>query len=233
MMPVAALTDRRPLLAHHPIGASTGFMVQERGDWPALGDAAAALSPFTAELAALSEQELPSLLSYLLGGAPGADAPTFHYLSVHAPSKQLRMAEPKLVDCLSRLPAYVDAIVVHPDVIDDPGEYRRLGARLVLENLDTRKSGGRSAEELAPYFAELPDAGLCLDVAHARDVDPTMAGAHALLDRFAGRLRHLHVSSLDADGHHVPLRADDEDAFRPVLQRCRDVPWILEAPLPS
>jgi hypothetical protein len=227
MMPVAALTESRPLLAHHPIGASTGFFVEARGDWPALADQAAALSPFTAELAALSEDELPGLMAFL------ADEPSlpFHYLSVHAPSKNLRLAEAKLVDSLARLPAYVDAVVVHPDVIDDPAEFRRLGARLVLENMDARKAGGRTADELAPLFAELPDAGLCLDVAHARDVDATMAGAHALLDRFAGRLRHLHVSSIDDAGHHVPLRAGDEAAFRPILRRCRDVPWILEAPL--
>jgi hypothetical protein len=228
MMPVAALTDSRPLLGHHPIGASTGFLVEARGDWSALADAAAALSPFTAELAALSEAELPGLLAYLAG--LDGSLP-FHYLSVHAPSKGLRMAEAKLVDALVRLPAYVDAIVVHPDVIDDPAEYRRLGARLVLENMDTRKARGRDADELAPYFAELPEAGLCLDVAHARDVDPSMRGAQELLDRFAGRLRHLHVSSIDHAGHHVPLRAGDEEAFRPILRRCRDVPWILEAPL--
>jgi hypothetical protein len=229
MMPVAALTESRPLLAHHPIGASTGFLVQHRGDWPALAAEAAALSPFTAELAALSEDELPGLMAYL-AAAPSLP---FHYLSVHAPSKALRMAEAKLVDALARLPAHVDAIVVHPDVIDDVAEYRRLGPRLVLENMDTRKGGGRTADELAPYFDALPEAGLCLDVAHARDVDASMAGAGELLDRFAARLRHLHVSSLDGDGHHVPLRPADEAAFQPVLRRCRDVPWILEAPLAS
>jgi hypothetical protein len=227
MMPVSALTDRRPLLAHHPIGASTGFLVEDRGDWPRLAERAAALSPFTAEFAALTESELPGLAAYL---TQDASLP-FRYLSVHAPSKELRMSEAKLVDTLARLPARVDAIVVHPDVIDDPAEYRRLGARLVLENMDSRKAGGRTADELVPYFAALPAAGLCLDVAHARDVDPTLHGAHDLLDRFACRLRHLHVSSLDADGHHVSLREADEDAFRPILRRCRDVPWILEAPL--
>src|SRR3954454_20023745 len=91
MMPPSAL-NAAPLLAHHPIGASTGFLVDERGDWPALADAAAALSPFTAEFAALSELELPGLLAYLLSA--GAEEPTFHYLSVHAPSKHLKMAEP-------------------------------------------------------------------------------------------------------------------------------------------
>jgi hypothetical protein len=60
-----------------------------------------------------------------------------------------------------------------------------------------------------------------------------MRCAHELLDRFAGRLRHLHISSLDDAGHHVPLRAGDEEAFGPILRRCRDVPWILEAPLPT
>jgi Xylose isomerase-like TIM barrel len=229
MMPAAPLTDPGALLAHHPIGASTGFLVAERGNWPALADGAAALSPFAAELAALSEDELPGLLGYL---ADGPRLP-FHYLSVHGPSKHLKMAEAKLVDSLNRLPAMVDAIVMHPDVVDDPAELRRLGSRLVLENMDTRKADGRTADELAPFFAELPDAGLCLDVAHALDVDATMAVAHELLDRFAPRLRHLHVSSLDAEGHHVPLREADLEAFRPVLSRCRDVPWILEAPLPT
>ena len=152
MMPVAALTDRHPLLAHHPIGASTGFLVDERGDWPRLAERAAALSPFTAELAALSETELPGLAAYL---AHDASLP-FHYLSVHAPSKDLRMAESKLVDTLARLPAQVDAIVVHPDVIDDPTEYRRLGSRLVLENMDSRKAGGRTADELAPTSPRCP-----------------------------------------------------------------------------
>jgi hypothetical protein len=54
---------------------------------------------------------------------------------------------------------------------------------------------------------------------------------HRLLDSFCGRLRHLHVSSLDDDCHHVALADTDEQAWTSVLRRCRDVPWILEAPL--
>jgi hypothetical protein len=78
------------------------------------------------------------------------------------------------------------------------------------------------------FFDELPDAGFCLDVAHVRSIDPTMNAAHELLDRFRSRLRHVHLSSL-YQGGHVPLTDDDEALFAEVLDRCRDVPWILEA----
>jgi hypothetical protein len=225
--PSATLNELPALLGHHPVGASTGYLDAERGDWERLVELACAVSPFAAELAALSERELPSLVEHLAA----EDWLPFRYVSVHAPAKGRRMPEAELVALLAELPGEVDAIVVHPDVIEDPDRYRVLGARLVLENMDTRKPTGRTTDELAPFFARLPEAGLCFDIAHAADVDPTLGEGRRLLDRFAGRLRHLHVSSLDGEGHHVALRAADEMAFAELLHRCRDVPWILEAPL--
>lgn len=134
---------------------------------------------------------------------------------------------------LLRIPVWVDAIVLHPDTIQAPAAYEPLGRRLLIENMDTRKNGGQTAEELAAVFAELPAAGLCFDIAHAKDVDPTMGAAVEVLDRFSSRLRHVHISSLDEAQHHVPLTAEDEELFAPVLERCRDVPWIPEAPPPG
>jgi hypothetical protein len=204
-------------------------MADRRGDWPALAWEALRTSVYAVELAALSEDELPALVEYL---ASGVDLP-FRFVSVHAPSKHRKMSEAELVDALAALPCWIDAIVVHPDTIEDVSLYRRLGSRLAIENMDVRKSGGRTADELAPYFEALPDAGLCFDVAHAWAVDPTMEEGELLLDRFAGRLRHVHVSSLDATGHHVPLTPEHEDLFEHTLGRCLGVPWILEAPLPA
>jgi hypothetical protein len=122
----------------------------------------------------------------------------------------------------------VRSVVTHPDTLSDVGRYRALGTRLVLENMDDRKFTGRVADEMEKFFEDLPDAGFCLDVAHVRAVDPTMDAAHELLDRFRARLRHVHLSTLD-DGHHVPLTENDERLFAEVLNRCGDVPWILEA----
>ncbi|MFT3863482.1 MAG: TIM barrel protein [Solirubrobacterales bacterium] len=220
------LVDPPMALQHHPIGASTGYMAELRGNWDALVEEACRVSSFAVELAALSEPELGPLAEYLAT----MPALPFRYLSVHAPSKHRLMSEAEFVAALAALPAFVDAIVVHPDQIEDATLYRALGARLVLENMDARKSSGRHGDELEALFAVLPEAGFCFDIAHAWSVDPEMEVGEDLLDRFAARLRHVHLSSLDEGLSHESLRAEDEALFEPLLARCRDVPWLLEAP---
>jgi hypothetical protein len=224
----ALLAESGVVSQHHPLGASTGYMSASRGDWPAMVAEALETSAFAAELAALSEAELPALEDYL---ATEPELP-FAYLSVHAPVKHLRMPEAELVRRLCRLAPLVDGIVVHPDAMDDPRAYRALGSCLVLENMDARKPTGRTVAELAPYFAALPDAGFCLDVAHVLSVDGSMEAGEQLLDAFAGRLRQLHISSVDDGCRHVPLTLEHETRYAALLRRCPDVPWILEAPLP-
>lgn len=230
-LPAAAVLPLgRELLAdHHPLGVSTGYMAARREDWATLVRRACEVSSFAVELSALSERELPGLLAFL-AGRPRLP---FHYLSVHAPTKGLKLPEADLVALLRSLPPHVDGVVVHPDKIATPAAWRPLGHRLLLENMDARKPGGQRPEELAALYAELPDAGLCLDVAHAAAVDASMRLAHALLDAHGARLRQVHLSSLRRDrGSHVPLTRRDEARFAPVLRRCPDVPWILEAPPP-
>jgi hypothetical protein len=226
----ALLTTRSALLGNHAlIGCSTGFMTEDREDWPKLVKRSASVSSLAVELSAISEPELSGLLSYL----HGAPQLPFGYVSVHAPSKGRELSEPDLVARLTELPPWIDALVLHPDTIEDPAPYRALGRRLVLENMDQRKSAGRDDLELESYFADLPDAGLCFDIAHAKSVDDTMTVGHSILRRFGNRLRHVHLSSLDSDSHHVPLSIEDQELFWPLLSSCRDVPWILEAPPPS
>jgi hypothetical protein len=217
-----------PIARHHPIGASTGFLTALRGDWQGLLQTVERTSTFATELAALSEPELEGLRNFLVQSGPLP----FRYLSVHAPVKHLSVGEEEMISWLQALPLEVNAIVAHPDTIEDPGLYRLLGKRLVIENMDARKATGRTAEELKPVFAELPQAGFCFDIAHAWSIDPTMELASELLDHFGDRLRHVHLSSLE-NGKHVPVLPEHDLLFQPLLDRCRDVPWILEAEEPS
>jgi hypothetical protein len=213
------------LASHHPVGASTGYL-EPRGDWSPLIGHAADVSPFAVELAALAEPELEGLEAWLAQRA----AVGFRYVAVHAPVKQRSMSEQELVGRLRSLPGYVSSIVLHPDVIADPQLYAALGHRAVIENMDARKASGQSVGDLQKLFAALPNAGFCLDIAHVSSVDPSLALAHELLDAFGPRLRQVHLSSL-VDGRHSRLTAQDAERFRPVMRRCVDVPWILEAPL--
>ena len=219
--------DGSILRRHHPIGASTGYMKELRNDWPAQITEAWAVSPFAVELSVLSENELPSFRDYL------ATAPTvpFRYRSVHGPSKNRRVDEDDLVDKLLHLAEWADAIVMHPDTIEDPQLYRALGPKLLIENMDARKGWGRTREELEKVFEELPEAAFCFDIAHAWSIDRGMTVSEELLDAFRERLGQVHISSLTSDLRHVPLTEAHEELFRPFLQRCLDVPWILEAPL--
>lgn len=208
------------------VGPSTGYMVGARGDWPRLVAAAESCSLDVVELSALSARELPSLLRFL---ADAGELP-FGHVSVHGPSKGWERTPGALVTALAAIPAQVDGIVMHPETLGEVEAFADLGARLRLENMDTRKRDARTVEELARFFELLPAARFCFDVAHAQLHDPSMGLAHELLDAFADRLAEVHLSSIEADGEHVPLRAADAEAFLPVLARCTGVPWVLEAP---
>jgi hypothetical protein len=231
---ISPLTVERPVLAHHPVGVSTGWLASDerragaqQPSWAVLARRARRHGDSACELAALSGSELPSLVEWLVG----LPSLPFDFLSVHAPSKHRALPEQAVVDVLLRVVRQVDAIVLHPDVIEDHAQWRRLGHALVLENMDPRKDDGQTAESLGRHFDALPEAGLCFDVAHAYAIDPSLSEGHRILDRFGGRLRHLHVSALDARHHHVALGPSDERKITPLLDRCRDVPWILEAPI--
>jgi hypothetical protein len=218
------LVEHGGLARHHPLGISTGVFTELRSSWRRLVAEACAVSTYAVELSALSASELPGLISYL----ESRPRLPFSYVSVHAPVKGLDANEQSTAQKLGRMPLFVRSIVTHPDVLGDVRPYRSLGTRLVLENMDNRKHGGRTAHELAAMFDELPEAGFCFDIAHAHAIDPSMSVAHELLDAFRSRLRQVHVSSL-RDARHVPLTDEDEELFAPTLARCRDVPWILEA----
>ncbi len=220
-VPLARLAD------HHPTGASTGVL--GRGDdWPGLVRAACAVSTHAVELAAHRAEELTGLVRYLRG----RPRLPFRHVSVHAPIKGAESADAERVAALLALPLDVRTLIVHPDGVEDPAPYRALGRRVVFENMDDRKRGGRTADELAPLFAAVPEAGFCLDIAHAHTIDPTLRVAAELLDRFRGRLREVHLSSIRG-GSHTELTPEDEALFAPLLSRCRDVPWILEATPPA
>ena len=181
------------------------------------------------ELSALRLAELPSLVEQ----AMALDLRKYRHVSVHAPSRFDRLDERGVIAMLGALPG-AWPVVVHPDAMHDVELWALLGPRVVIENMDRRKRTGRTTGELRPFFEALPEAGFCLDVAHARDIEGGgMATIESLLDTFGKRLVKLHVSTL-VDGDHRPLDEPSIESFREVRAEIpEDTVLIIEAVVES
>lgn len=214
-------------------GLSAGADPAWRGDHAAGLAGCARFSHGALELSVGSEDELPALLDLLDDPAFLAELDRFNAVSLHGPMKNLTGNWAELAATLAALPPVIRGIVFHPDTLGlvSLAELGALGPRLWFENMDVRKDDARTADELRPFFAACPDAGFVLDVAHVWCIDPTLALGHDLLDAYDSRLRELHVSGIEPDGKHRPTRASDLERYLPLLDRCRHVPWVIEAPL--
>jgi hypothetical protein len=166
----------------------------------------------TVELSALREKELAPLVDSL----DSLDLSAYTYISVHAPSKFEKQREPEIVGLLSAVASRGWRIVLHPDAIRDVALWNAFGHFLLIENMDKRNNCGRTARELSEIFAKLPQAGLCFDIGHCRQVDPTMNESYLILQAFGERLQQLHVSEVNSRSTHDPLSNAAIDAFKAV-----------------
>jgi hypothetical protein len=208
----------------HHIGFSTGAL--------ALADFRSALEMLhdkpcdAVELSALRHAELQPLVEAL----ETLDLTQFAVISFHAPSKIDSQLEQATVELLLRVAQKGWLVVVHPDAISNFGLWGQLGRSLTLENMDKRKSVGRYAYELAGLFEQLPQAAFCFDIGHARQVDPSMAEAGAILRQFHDRLRLIHISEVNSQSKHDPLSLSAFLAFKKVTHLIPDnVPVIIES----
>jgi len=209
-----------------PIGFSTGSLAFGNfrlGLQMVEGQRAAAI-----ELSALREGELVDLVSAI----DELELDQFSYIAVHAPSKLERLTEEFVVDQLKKVAHRGWPIVLHPDVVRVAELWRPFGGLLCIENMDIRKSTGRTTNELNDIFEILPEASLCFDIGHARQVDPTMSEAELILKTFQRRIRQVHVSSVGSKSNHEPLNFGATRAFQRVAHLLpADTPIILETPV--
>jgi hypothetical protein len=207
-----------------PIGFSTGALAK--------GDFAAGLA-LQRNVARIDAVELSALrdheLRHLVDAIPNLDLEEFEYISFHAPSKLQTLDEQAVFELLLQLPESWP-VVVHPELLQTSSLWLQLGARLCLENMDNRKTTGRTILELRALFEAFPEATFCLDLGHARQIDPTMVSAMLMLQEFADRLVELHISEVGPRGEHLPLGATTRQAFARVVHLVpADCPLIIES----
>jgi hypothetical protein len=205
------------------IGFSTGALARGKY-WQAI-DVLRAHHISIVELSALRVSELEPLVADL-DRLPLGD---FEFVSFHAPSNFDRELEETVVRHLRRVAQRGIPIVVHPDVIFTDQHWSSISKSLFIENMDKRKSIGRTVEEMGELFKRFPDAGFCFDIGHARQVDPTMVEAHRLLVEFGSRLKQVHMSEVNTASHHDPISVYAIQAFQCVASLIPNgTPVILE-----
>lgn len=183
------------------------------------------------ELSALREPELPSLLQNLPVLLKRLQ-PRFEYISVHAPSKLILFSELEMVGMLQQLLPYNIPVIVHPDIITDFSIWRRLGSILCIENMDKRKPIGRTTTDLVSIFNQLPEASFCLDLAHAKQVDPTMVECVSMLRNFGSRLKQFHLSDVTSNSNHISMNVSAIESYKKVSNIFpKDIPVIIESPV--
>ena len=207
-----------------PIGFSTGALA--RGDLQRGVMLQRGVAKIDAiELSALRDHELPALVDAIAA----LDLSTFSYVSVHAPSRMQALDEAAICELLLRTPAAWPAIV-HPELLRTESLWRRLGSRLCIENMDNRKTAGRTLDELQLIFDIYPEASFCLDLGHARQIDPTLSMALLMIRTFDDRLRQVHVSDVGPAGEHRPIGATAPTSFSRVARHLPiDCPVIIES----
>src|SRR5258708_3795793 len=177
------------------------------------------------ELSALRLRELPALVDAL----PALDLARFSYVAVHAPSSFTEAEEKTVIAKLGQVPPSYP-IVLHPDTIHDFTMWSAFGPQLLIENMDRRKTDGRTARELAVWFDRLPQARLCFDLAHAQHFDPTMTEAFQILTQFSDRICQVHISELDSASRHFSLSSSALQAFADVTWKIpKEAAYIIES----
>jgi hypothetical protein len=208
------------------IGFSTGAIA--KGDFRRALDSLKKARVPAVELSALREHELPELV----GSLKSLDLGGYDYVSVHAPTNFSEFQEGEVVRLLKGVASLGLPIVVHPDTIQSWDSWKSFGCLLLIENMDKRKPIGRTAEELRRSFSALPDAGFCFDVAHARQVDPSMIESIHLLRAFKDRLRQVHASGVTTRSVHARISDAARSAYGSIAHLIpQGLPIILESPV--
>lgn len=180
----------------------------------------------TVELSALRYEELEPLVNDL----ESLSFDEFSYVSFHAPSSYDSAQEQDVLKLLKKVFERGWNIVVHPDVIYSPNKWSVFGSQLLIENMDRRKKIGRTVEEMRSIFKHIPSARMCLDVAHARQLDATLSLLRKLLKDFRERIAEIHISELDSRCRHVQMSWAAVEDYQMLLYDCK-VPIIIESML--
>jgi len=145
--------------------------------------------------------------------------------SVHLPKGPCRKSMALIEEAMS---LGFERIIVHPDHLTKDSIWDEMGSALLIENLDPRSPEFRTAEQLEPILQTLPNAMVCLDVAHAAQEPEIIEG---LIQAFHSKIKQVHLSEIDyRTGKHQPKASPSAfvNAVNWLKYLPHDIPVVVE-----
>lgn len=138
------------------------------------------------------------------------DFKDFKFLTFHLPGgikKDHIENNKESIDFLKRVKGFhdklkFDAIVVHPDTIEDWDLLKSFDMPFSVENMDERKTIGKTLESMKEIMSD-NDFKVTLDVNHCYVNDPSMELDDEFWNEFKNRISHFHLSGYKT--RHDPL----------------------------
>lgn len=162
------------------------------------------------------------------------DLEGFDYVSLHAPviaygeNEETKFVFEKIkrINQLRKL----DAVVVHPNTVENFNVFSNVEFVVAFENMDNRKDSYTKPEELKTLLDQNSSYRFILDVNHAYTHDKSMEVVKKFYSLLGDRIEEIHLSGYE--GYHEPLFKTKQMEILKSIQNF-ETPIIIEAVMNS
>ncbi len=214
------------------VGFSTGFLTHKIGK--PLKEVLNIYSNARAKAIELSLMSYEETINFQLNPELIQKINNFSYISIHAPCKGIIYKKDQTtIEVLNKLKSLseelnVQAVVLHPSVIQDFTIFEEYNLPFLIENMDKRNEKLTIPEHFKKFKKE-SNLGFVLDLQHAYEHDPTMKLAQELVEVMGSNLKELHVSGQTQEQKHSLLHlSENKTAIEKILKKKFNLPIILE-----
>jgi hypothetical protein len=159
-------------------------------------------------------------------------SPYFSHISLHAPTRKIKYGDNAA--CLSvlekiweaHLRLIFNAVIIHPDLVEDFSVFQDCPLPLAFENMDSRKIFGKTPEDFE-YILRKGQSRLVLDLNHCYTNDSSLGLADKFKKTFKGNICEYHLSGFTK--YHELLYVTRQCQLIEAVAATNDTPIIIES----
>ena len=172
------------------------------------------------QLMCLTEEDILKLITEITA----SDLVGFEYVILHAPPIPITANTLELLQRAQNI-FHFQAVVIHPDEIENWEIFARFKLPISIENMDWTRERGKYVDSMQAVFEKI-DARMVLDVNHCYTNDPSMRLAGEMNAEFGDRISQIHVSGFET-GHELLFKTKQLEIMDAIVNK--NLPIIIES----